>query len=80
MAAMTVTEFARMYQIPHSIVYNASFRVPFEKRREYDGDYPRDALKKATTEELNGRNAFHQSKLDKNNKYLKLLAEDRYEE
>ena len=77
MAAMTVTEFARIYQIPHSIVYNASFRVPFEERKYCDGDYRHEALKKATIAELTSRNAFHQGKLDKNNKYLKQLAEDR---
>ena len=74
---MRITEFARRYQIPHSVVYNASFRVPFEERRECDGDYQHDALKKATIEELTTRNAFHQSKLEKNNGYLERLAEDR---
>lgn len=74
---MTVTEFARIYQIPHSVVYNAAYRIPFEDREKYDGDYPHDAIKKATIEELTSRNAFHQGKLDKNNKYLKYLAEDR---
>ena len=74
---MTMTEFSRMYQIPHSIVYNAVFRIPFDDRRKYDGDYPHDALKKATKEELKSRNAFHQSKLDKNNGYLAVLSENR---
>ena len=62
-----------MYQIPHTVVYNASFRVPFAIRRKYDGDYPHDELMKATREELKTRNEFHQSKLDKNNMYLKQL-------
>ena len=70
---MTVTEFARLYRIPHSVVYNAAFRVPFEDRRKYDGDYPHDTLMKATREELTARNAFHQDKLDKNKGYLKQL-------
>ena len=76
MAAMTITEFARQYQIPHSVVYNASFRVPFEDRRAYDGDYPHDALMTATLAELNSRNAFHLSKVDKNNQYLNSLTAD----
>ena len=70
---MTVTEFARQYRIPHSVVYNAAYRIPFEDRRKYDGDYPHDSLMKATVEELTGRNAFHQGKIDKNNGYLKQL-------
>lgn len=74
---MTVTEFARLYQIPHSVVYNASFRVPFEERRICDGDYTHEMLKKATVEELTSRNAFHQSKLEKNNGYLQRLSEER---
>ena len=78
---MTVTEFARLYRIPHSVVYNASFRIPYEDRKYCDNDYRHDALKKATTEELKIRNAFHQDKLDKNNRYLELLSEDlSYEE
>ena len=77
---MTVTEFARVYQIPHSVVYNAAFRVPFDDRRKYDGDYPHDALMKATVEELTVRNSFHQDKLDKNNGYLKRLSEVRNED
>ena len=72
---MSITEFARNYQIPTSVVYNASFRVPYEDRREYDGDYPHDALLAATTEELTNRNAFHQEKIDRNNTYLKALSE-----
>ena len=77
---MTVTEFSRLYQIPHSVVYNASFRIPYEERKYCDGDYTHDALKKATITELTSRNAFHQDKLNKNNKYLKILAEDRSNE
>ena len=77
---MTMTEFSRMYQIPHSIVYNAAFRIPFDDRRKYDGDYPHNALMKATTAELTSRNAFHQSKIDKNSGYLKRLAEGREED
>lgn len=72
---MTVTEFSRLYKIPHSVVYNAMFRIPYEDRRYRDGDYEHDALLKATREELLSRNAFHQSKLDKNNGYLKQLKE-----
>ena len=67
---MTVTEFARMYQIPHSVVYNAMFRMP-----KCDGDYTHDALKKATVEELTSRNAFHQGKIDKNVSYLLRMKE-----
>ena len=72
---MTVTEFARMYKIPHSVVYNASFRIPFESRRNYEGDYPHNEIMNATITELKQRNAFHQDKLDKNNRYLKHLME-----
>jgi len=74
---MTVTEFARQYQIPHSVVYNASFRIPYEDRRYCDGDYKHDVLMKATVEELLVRNSFHQSKLDKNNGYLNMLSKGR---
>ena len=77
MAAMTVTEFARLYQIPHSVVYNASFRIPYEDRRYCDGDYKHDVLMKATVEELLVRNSFHQSKLDKNKGYLNMLSKGR---
>lgn len=76
MAAMSITEFARMYQIPHSVVYNASFRVPYDDRRKYDGDYPHDALMTATVAELNSRNAFHLSKVEKNSQYLNRLTAD----
>lgn len=72
---MTVTEFARMYQIPHSVVYNAMFRMPYDERQKCDGDYTHDALKKATVEELTSRNAFHQGKIDKNVSYLMRLKE-----
>lgn len=74
---MTVTEFARLYRIPHSVVYNASFRIPYEDRRYCDGDYKHDVLMKATVEELLVRNSFHQSKLDKNNGYLHMLSKGR---
>ena len=77
---MTVTEFARLYQIPHSVVYNAAYRIPFEVRQKYDGDYPHDALMNATKEELVMRNAFHQDKLNKNNRYLKQMSEKRHED
>ena len=77
MVAMTVTEFARQYQIPHSVVYNAAYRIPYEERRTYDGNYPHDVLMKATVEELLVRNSFHQSKLDKNNGYLHMLSKGR---
>lgn len=72
---MTVTEFARQYQIPHNVVYNAAYRIPYDERRTYDGDYTHDILMKATIEELLARNSFHKSKLDKNNRYLKRLEE-----
>ena len=72
---MTVTEFARMYQIPHSVVYNASFRIPYEVRSRCDTDYPAEELMKATRAELNGRISFHQEKVDKNSSYLKVLSE-----
>lgn len=72
---MTVTEFARLHRIPHSVVYNASFRIPFEERRRCKGNYPHETLTRATTEELKSRNRFHQDKLNKNNKYLKALSE-----
>lgn len=74
---MTVTEFARQYQIPHSVVYNAAYRIPYDERRTYDGDYPHDMLMKATVEELLVRNSFHQSKLDKNKGYLNRLVDER---
>ena len=72
---MTVTEFARQYQIPHSVVYNASFRIPYEIRSKCDMDYPVDELMKATETELNGRISYHQEKVDKNKQYMKLLKE-----
>lgn len=75
MTDMTVTEFARTYQIPHSVVYNAMFRMPYEDRQKSFGDYPQEAIRKATIEELKSRNAFHQEKIDRNNGYLLLLKE-----
>ena len=72
---MTVTEFARIYHIPHTVVYNASFRIPFESRQNYEGDYPHNEIMNATITELKQRNAFHQDKLDKNNRYLKQRTE-----
>jgi len=76
---MTVTEFARLYKIPHSVVYNAAFRIAFDDRRKYDGNYPHDVLMQATTEELKARNKFHKDKLDKNNGYLNMLEKGREE-
>ena len=74
---MTVTEFARQYQIPHSVVYNAAYRIPYDERRTYDGNYPHDVLIKATVEELLFRNSFHQRKLDKYIGYLYMLSKGR---
>ena len=72
---MTVTEFARTYRIPHSVVYNASFRIPYEIRSKCDMDYPESELMKATETELNGRISYHQEKVEKNKQYLNLLKE-----
>ena len=72
---MTVTEFARIHRLQHSVVYNASFRIPYEVRSQCDMDYPEDELRKATEEELNSRIRYHQERVDKNKGYLKLLKE-----
>lgn len=75
LAAMTVTEFARRYKLPHSVVYNASFRIPYEIRSKCDMDYPTEELMKATRTELNVRMQFHQDRVDRVKGYMKALDE-----
>jgi hypothetical protein len=73
---MTVTEFARKYKIPQSTVYNASFRIPFEQRKEYNNNYPVDELIRVTKEELKGRIEYHQQRVDTNSAYLQTLLKE----
>lgn len=70
---MTVTEFAKKYNIPHSTVYSASFRIPFERRKEYNNNYPVDELLQATEDELKNRIDYHQQRVDTNSSYLQIL-------
>lgn len=73
---MTVTEFARKYKIPQSTVYNASFRIPFEQRKEYNNNYPVNELLQATYDELKGRIEYHQQRVDTNSAYLQTLLKE----
>ena len=67
---MTVTEFARKYELPHSVVYNAHFRIPYEDRSNADGDYTERELYIATAEELKSSIEYHKAKLNKSKERL----------
>lgn len=67
---ITQTEFARKYDLPASVVHNASYRIPYDVRQYYGGTYPEAELFKATEEELQNSINYHQAKVSKSKERL----------
>ena len=67
---MTVTEFARKYNVPVGTVYQAHFRIPYERRKNVEDGYSEADLFMVTVEELKNSIEYHTAKLKKSKERL----------
>ena len=67
---ITQTEFVRKYNLPMFIVHNASYRIPYQERKDSFGMFDENELFKATEEELQSNIDYYQAKVNKGKERL----------
>lgn len=68
---MLVSEFAKKYGLPHSLVYENSFATDTRMATPWVTDIPESELAKVVSAALKKRIAYHKGMVEKEESYLK---------